>query len=32
MPTERVDQLNPIVTLDLAHEILAGWEQVGNLY
>ena len=30
MPSERVDQLNQIIMLDLAQELLNNWEQVGN--
>jgi hypothetical protein len=30
MPSERVDQLNQIIMLDLAHELLSQWEQVGK--
>jgi hypothetical protein len=30
MPSERVDQLNQIIMLDLAHELLNQWEQVGK--
>ena len=30
MPSERVDQLNQIIMLDLAQELLNHWEQVGK--